>query len=671
MSASADAGHALLEIGRLSDGSSATVNPATLISGLTTNQGAGGLFGVDAPGRMDSRTLTFSPPPDTSISSWTVDVASMYAYGWPTMGTWTQLHTSWGDFNINGNPGEYAANGTYSGGPAGAVYAQVDQSSFGSGIEQAGRVHLTRMAVQLTDASAPAVADAPPADALFGAPGASGWYTDATVSVTVTASDRGLGVRRLLLRDSAGRVQRIPLPGLPASCATKDPSTSLYGGDTYTASVPCRTAATQYVVPVDLTAMGDGQYTLELGVMDASGRATYAPTTYRVNVNAPGLNPPPGGGVGLADPGTPCANGVIDDSGACITRAPSSTTPPVLSGVPTEGATLTTDDGGWDDIDGATYEYGWVICDATGSGCSPIPAQSGPVLTLTAAMVDATVRSVVTATTAAGSTTARSAPSWPIGRRTGAGGSGAGLRDVVATAATGGGGAGGRITIAADDDELPVPSPTSVSGPNGIRADGTGRIDASRSSTGVITGRLTTRSGTPIADAQVDVVVHVAVAGASGTIAGAVTTNDAGEFRYVPQTGVSRIFTFGYRASLSDTAYTDHVSIAAPTVAAVSLTANRSRLRNGQILRLRGAVALAPDDAHQPVAIQKLTEHGWRTIASTRLRHGAFTWSYRFARTTVATTYRFRAVVPSSSDWPLQRGRSVPRDVRVFPGRTR
>jgi hypothetical protein len=245
------------------------------------------------------------------------------------------------------------------------------------------------------------------------------------------------------------------------------------------------------------------------------------------------------------------------------------------------------------------------------------------------------------------------------------------LRDVVAKPATGGGGTGGRITIAADDDELPVPRPTYVSGPNGIRADGTARIDASRSPAGHITGRLTTRSGTPIAGAQVDVLVHVAVAGASGAVAGAVTTNDAGEFRYVPQTGVSRIFTFGYRASLSDTAYTDHVSIAAPTIAAVSLKTDRSRLRNGQILTLRGAVALAPAGAHHSVAIQTLTERGWRTIATTRLRNGAFAWSHRFARTTAATTYRFRAVVPSSSDWPLQRGVSGPRDVRVFPGRTR
>jgi hypothetical protein len=245
------------------------------------------------------------------------------------------------------------------------------------------------------------------------------------------------------------------------------------------------------------------------------------------------------------------------------------------------------------------------------------------------------------------------------------------LRDVVAKAATGGGGAGGRITIAADDDELPVPNPTYRSDPNGIHADGTARIDASRSPTGVISGRLTTRSGTPIADAQVDVLAHVAVAGASGAVAGAVTTNDAGEFRYVPQTGVSRIFTFGYRASLSDTAYTDHVSIAAPTIAAVSLKTDSSRLRNGQILTLRGAVALAPAGAHHSVAIQTLTERGWRTIATTRLRNGAFAWSHRFARTTAATTYRFRAVVPSSSDWPLQRGVSGPRDVRVFPRRTR
>jgi hypothetical protein len=556
------------------------------------------------------------------------------------------------------------------GGSSATVTASVVQMSDGAGAQQPGWVLLDRLTVELTDLAGPDVVAAPAAGTLFGVPGEAGWYTDATLPVTVRVGDRGLGVRRLVLRDGLGEVHPIALPGLPASCATKDPSASLYGGDTYTTNVPCPTAAAEYVVPVDLTALGDGQYTLELGVMDASGRTTYAPTSYAVRVNAPGLNPPPGGGPGLADPGTPCTNGVHDASGACVTRAPSVTSAPVLSGAPAEGETLTTDDGSWDDIAGVTFAYAWERCDATGGACALIAGQSGPTLTLNAALVDATVRSVVTATTAAGTTAARSAPSWPIGRRTGAGGSGAGLRDVVAIAAAGGGGAGGRVTIA-QDDALPVPSPTYVSGPNGSGADGTARIDAERSPTGLITGRVTTRAGTPIADAQVDVVVHVAVAGATGAVAGAVTTDDAGAFRYRPEPGVSRIFTFGYRASLSDTAYTDHVSVAAPTVAAVSLSANRSRLRNGQVLTLRGRVALAPSGARKTVDIQTLTERGWRTIATIRLRSGAFAWSHRFARTTIATTYRFRAVVASSADWPLQRGLSAPRDVRVFPGRTR
>jgi hypothetical protein len=277
------------------------------------------------------------------------------------------------------------------------------------------------------------------------------------------------------------------------------------------------------------------------------------------------------------------------------------------------------------------------------------------------------VRAVVTATTGGGTTTARSAPSWPIGRTAGAGvgGSGTGLRDVVAGAAAAGGGGRGRVTVA--DDELPVPGPVYVPGLNGVAADGTARIDASSSRSGLITGRLTTKAGAPIADAQIDVIVHVAVAGATGQVAGAVTTDAAGEFRYRPQRGVSRIFTFGYRASLADDVYLDHASVAAPTVAAVSLTASGSRLRNGQVLRLSGAVAPAPPGTRNTVDVQTLTERGWKTIATPRLREGAFAWTHRFTRTTSPATYRFRVVAAGSGDWPLQRGVSQQRSVRVLP----
>jgi hypothetical protein len=267
-SASADSGRALIEIGRLSNGAATGVDPATLVSGLTRNDGAGGLFGVDAPMRGAINTFSYAPPANTAITGSTAQ-ADLRASGWPALSTWTELHSTWGDWNVWGDPGNVAWSGTLSAGASPSVTASAAQMTFGAGAELPGWFLLDRLAVELADAADPSLSATPASGSLFGAPSTSGWYTDATVPVTVTASDRGLGVRRLLLRDTAGRVHRIPLPGLPASCATKDPSTSLYGGDTYTASVPCRTAATQYVVPVDLTAMGDGQYTLELGVMDA------------------------------------------------------------------------------------------------------------------------------------------------------------------------------------------------------------------------------------------------------------------------------------------------------------------------------------------------------------------------------------------------------------------
>jgi hypothetical protein len=253
-SAAADAGRALIEIGRLSNGSSTGVDPATLVSGLSRSDGAGGTFGVDAPMRGAINTFSYDPPADTAITASTAQ-ADLRASGWPALSTWTELHTTWGDWNVWGDPGDVAWSGVLSAGASTSVTASAAQMSFGAGAELPGWFLLDRLTIELADAADPNLASTPASGALFGAPSASGWYTDATVPVTVTASDRGLGVRRLLLRDTAGRVHRLPLPGLPGSCATKDPSASLYGGDTYTTSVPCRTAATENLVPFDLTAM--------------------------------------------------------------------------------------------------------------------------------------------------------------------------------------------------------------------------------------------------------------------------------------------------------------------------------------------------------------------------------------------------------------------------------
>jgi hypothetical protein len=674
-SAAAAPGQLTVYLGALPDGSPVPAGPWT---GLNLGTNAGGTFGVQIPdgvGAGWSTTATLAPPAGLTFAS----VTAHYEYWAPVMAAVDQPgfvttfnggvgwpYQSVGCAGHEWDPCYVGASGSGSAtATSPSALSLVAQCGAFAGSDPSphctGGAHwsATRMTAVMGDAAAPV------ASAGSGTPLLSGsWQTAPTQRLDLTASDVGSGVYRAFWREGATTSYvRVD----PASTTCRD---VVSGGSDYefaatTGSlVPCPTASRSYTPSFDLAAVGDGVHTVTFGVEDAAGRETIVASGRTVRINAPGG--------ALADPGTPCPNGTVDASGTCVTRAPSVTRLPTLAGTPAEGGALATDDGEWDDVSGATFAYAWELCDAAGDACTPIPGQASPTLSLTSAMVDRTVRSAVTATTSAGTTTARSAPSWPIGRTaSGVGSSGTGLRDVVAAEATAGGSGGrGRITIA-DDDALPVPQTVYVTEPNGIGADGTARIDAWRDDGALISGRLTTASGRPIAEAQVDVIVHTAVAGAKGRIAGAVTTDDDGAFRYRPQPGVSRIFTFGYRASLADTSYVHHASVAMPVAASVSLTADRTRLRNGQVLTLRGAVALAPAAARQPVDIQTRTPRGWKTIARTRLRSGRFAYQHRFVRTTRPTTYRFRALVAASSDWPLQRGTSPETAVHVLPGGAR
>jgi len=202
--AHADSGKALVEVNQLSNSAYAGVNPAALVSGLNHNPGAGAPFGVDAPNAIgQSATMSYAPPANTTITGWTAEVNNMFAYGWPAMSTFTEAYTSWGNFNINGNPGSIDQGGTYTGGAAASITAQVSQTSYGAGSPQPGRIYLSRLAVEQSDATPPSVDQAPAANKLFGDPDASGWYTAATLPLQIKASDVGMGVRWLLLKDGS------------------------------------------------------------------------------------------------------------------------------------------------------------------------------------------------------------------------------------------------------------------------------------------------------------------------------------------------------------------------------------------------------------------------------------------------------------------------------------
>jgi Glycosyl hydrolases family 18 len=93
---------------------------------------------------------------------------------------------------------------------------------------------------------------------------------------------------------------------------------------------------------------------------------------------------------------------------AAAPPAPSNTAVPVVSGTAQEGDTLTTSNGSWNGSP-TSYSYKWEDCNSSGASCSAISGATSSTYVLAASDVGDTVRAVVTATNAGGSTPATSA----------------------------------------------------------------------------------------------------------------------------------------------------------------------------------------------------------------------------------------------------------------------
>ena len=102
--------------------------------------------------------------------------------------------------------------------------------------------------------------------------------------------------------------------------------------------------------------------------------------------------------------------------------APSNSGVPVVSGSAQQGDVLTTSNGSWSGSP-TSYAYQWQDCNGSGASCSGISGATSSSYTLAAGDVGHTVRSVVTATNAGGSTPADSAVSGVVAASGGSGGS--------------------------------------------------------------------------------------------------------------------------------------------------------------------------------------------------------------------------------------------------------
>jgi len=79
-----------------------------------------------------------------------------------------------------------------------------------------------------------------------------------------------------------------------------------------------------------------------------------------------------------------------------------------VSGTPASGQTLTATSGTWSGTAPLQYAFRWRRCDALGESCVDVDGATGETYTLTGADVGATLRVAVTASNAAGDSSAMS-----------------------------------------------------------------------------------------------------------------------------------------------------------------------------------------------------------------------------------------------------------------------
>src|SRR3954447_10796149 len=105
-------------------------------------------------------------------------------------------------------------------------------------------------------------------------------------------------------------------------------------------------------------------------------------------------------------------------AGVASAAAPANTAKPTISGTEKSGSTLTSSNGTWSNSP-TSFTYRWRRCATDGTACGDITGATSKTYALTSSDVHHTLRVVVTATNADGSTSARSAPTGVIGSANG------------------------------------------------------------------------------------------------------------------------------------------------------------------------------------------------------------------------------------------------------------
>jgi len=182
-------------------------------------------------------------------------------------------------------------------------------------------------------------------------------------------------------------------------------------------------------------------------------------------------------------------------------------------------------------------------------------------------------------------------------------------------------------------------------------APGTGAQSVTTAYGGAVSvmGTLATAQGAGVPGGMVCVVAQDDAAGAPVQLVASGATNAAGQFAFTLPPGPSR--TLWVVTSGADAVITQQLSVNVRT--RVTLNPNRRRLRNGQVLVLRGMVPGPIPEGGTLLLAQVWRGTYWETFKWAYIGHrGNSSARYRFQFTTTPTTYLMRVVVPHQAGYP-------------------
>ena len=183
-----------------------------------------------------------------------------------------------------------------------------------------------------------------------------------------------------------------------------------------------------------------------------------------------------------------------------------------------------------------------------------------------------------------------------------------------------------------------------------------------------IGGRLRNSNGTPVSNAQIEVLTRDLRRGADTIVRHSLTTRSDGSFNYRAPASASRLLQFAWRAHVNDTRFTTSAYLTLNVRAAASLHTSTRKPRVGQRIAISGRMqGVEREGVTIIVQGRARGSRHWETFADTSAtRAGIFKVHYRFRSSgSRGKRFEFRARIRPGATAPYETGYSKVVTVRV------